>query len=164
MSAAAEMQPLALVCAVARNGVIGLAGKLPWHVPEDLKHFRRVTTGHAIVMGRKTWDEVGKPLPNRRNIVVSQRPGLRLEGADIATTLDEAIALARTSDAEPRVIGGAQIFALALPIATRFYLTEIDRDYAGDTQFPPFDRAQWLETERRVGEDPAVTFLTLERL
>src|SRR3954469_3389159 len=103
---AEERAPLVLVLAVARNGVIGKDGKVPWYIPEDLKHFRRVTTGHAVIMGRKTWDEVGKPLPERRNIVISKTPGLKLEGGEVVTTLDEAIARARTTDAEPHVIGG----------------------------------------------------------
>jgi len=155
-------EPLCLVLAVARNGVIGNDGKVPWHVPEDLKHFRRSTTGHAVIMGRKTWDEVGKPLPNRRNIVVSRNADLRLEGAEVVPSLDEAIALARTTDAEPRVIGGAEIYRLALPLATRVLLTELELEPEGDTFFT-LDRSEFRETERRVGEDPRAVFLTLER-
>lgn len=154
--------PLALVLAVSRNGVIGKDGKVPWYIPEDLKHFRRVTTGHAIIMGRRTWDEVKKPLPNRRNLVVSRKEGLTLPGAEVASTLEEAIALARTTDPEPRVIGGAEIYRLALPLATKIYLTEVDRDVEGDTFFT-VDRSGFRETERRPGEEPGVTFLTLER-
>jgi dihydrofolate reductase len=154
--------PLVLVLAVASNGVIGKDGKVPWHIPEDLKHFRRVTTGHAIIMGRKTWDEVGKPLPNRRNIVVTRQPGLVLPGAEVTNTLEEAIARARTTDPEPRVIGGAEIYRLALPLATKIYLTEVDREVEGDTFFA-LDRSGFRETERRLGEEPGVVFLTLQR-
>ena len=154
--------PLVLVLAVGRNGVIGKDGKVPWHIPEDLAHFRRETVGHAIIMGRRTWDEVGKPLPKRRNIVVSRREGLALPGAEVVSSLDEAIALARTSDPEPRVIGGAEIYRLALPLATKIILTEVDRDAEGDTFFD-LDRAGFVETSRRAGEEPGVSFVTLER-
>jgi dihydrofolate reductase len=154
--------PLCLVLAVARNGVIGKDGQVPWRVPEDLKHFRRSTLGHAVIMGRKTWDEVGKPLPERRNIVVSRNAYLRLEGAEVVTSLDEAIARARTTDEEPRVIGGAEIYRLALPLATRVLLTEIQLEPEGDTVFE-LDRSGFRETERRVGDDPRAVYVTLER-
>jgi dihydrofolate reductase len=155
-------EPLCLVLAVAKNGVIGNKGALPWHVPEDLKFFRAVTVGHAVIMGRKTWSEVGKPLPKRRNLVVTRDPTLRLEGAEVVTSLEEAIALARTTDAEPRVIGGAEIYRLALPLATRILLTEIQLEPEGDTFFH-LDRSGFRETERRVGEDPRAVYITLER-
>ncbi len=154
--------PLCLVLAVAKNGVIGKDGQLPWRVPEDLKHFRRSTVGHAVIMGRKTWDEVGKPLPERRNIVVSRKAGLRLEGAEVVTSLDEAIARARTTDEEPRVIGGAEIYRLALPLATRVLLTEIQLEPEGDTFFE-LDRSGFRETERRMGDDPRAVYVTLVR-
>ncbi len=154
--------PLCLVLAVARNGVIGKAGQVPWRVPEDLRHFRRSTVGHAVIMGRKTWDEVGKPLPDRRNIVVSRKANLRLEGAEVVTSLAEAIALARTTDEEPRVIGGAEIYRLALPLATRVLLTEIQLEPEGDTFFA-LDRSEFRETERRMGDDPRAVYVTLER-
>lgn len=155
-------EPLCLVLAVAKNGVIGKDGQVPWRVPEDLKHFRRSTVGHAVIMGRKTWDEVGKPLPDRRNIVVSRNADLRLPGAEVATSLEEAIALARTSDEEPRVIGGAEIYRLALPLATRVLLTEIQLEPEGDTFFE-LDRSGFRETERRVGDDPRAVYVTLAR-
>jgi dihydrofolate reductase len=154
---------LALVVAVAKNGVIGKDGKLPWRYPEDLKHFKRVTLGHAVIMGRKTFDEVGKPLPDRRNIVVSRDEARTFPGCEVVKTVEEAIALARTTDEEPRIIGGAGIFAHALPLVTRMYLTEILRDYEGDTWFPAWDRSAFREVERRAGENPDVVFLTLDR-
>ena len=154
--------PLCLVLAVAKNGVIGKDGQVPWRVPEDLKHFRRSTLGHAVIMGRKTWDEVGKPLPERRNIVISRNPNLRLEGAEVVTSLDEAIARARTTDEEPRVIGGAEIYRLALPLATRVLVTEIQLEPEGDTFFE-LDRTGFRETERRVGDDPRAVYVMLER-
>ena len=157
-----EREPLCLVLAVAKNGAIGNKGSLPWHVPEDLKHFRRSTIGHAVIMGRKTWAEVGKPLPNRRNLVVTRDPELRLEGAEVVTSLEEAIVRARTTDAEPRVIGGAEIDRLALPLATRVLLTEIQLEPEGDVFFH-LDRSGFRETERRVGDDPRAVYITLER-
>lgn len=157
------MSGLVLVLARARNGVIGNAGGLPWHVPEDLQHFRRVTTGHAIIMGRKTYESIGRPLPKRRNIVVSRRRDLALEGCEVYGSLDEAIAHARTTDPEPRVIGGAEIYAQALPHATKIFLTEIDRDVEGDTRMDAFAPSAWIETARVAGETPGVSFVTLER-
>ncbi len=157
-------EPLALVVAVASNGVIGKGGGLPWRIPEDMKHFRRVTTGHAVIMGRKTWESIGKPLVNRRNIVVTRTPGYTAEGAEVAASVDEAIARARQTDDEPRVIGGAEIYRATLPLATRLFLTEVHRDVEGDVSFPPFDRAEWREVERRAGEDPTVQYVTLEKV
>jgi len=157
--------PLVLVVAVAKNGVIGKEGKLPWKIPEDLRHFRRTTEGHAVIMGRKTWDEVGKPLPNRRNLVVTRNREWKSQGAEAFSSLPDAITAARTTDAEPRIIGGAQIFAEALPLATTIVWTEVNReDIVGDTWFPKFDRSEWREASRRVGEDPTVEFVTLERV
>ena len=153
---------LSIIAAVAKNGVIGQGGKVPWRVPEDLKHFRQSTTGHAVIMGRKTWDEVGKPLPNRRNLVITRNADLRLLGAEVVSSLDEAIARARTTDDEPRVIGGAEIYRLAIPLATRVLLTEIQLEPDGDTFFS-LDRTGFRETERRIGEDPRAVFVTLER-
>ncbi len=155
-------EPLCLVLAIAKNGAIGKDGKVPWRVPEDLKHFRLSTTGHAVIMGRKTWDEVGKPLPNRRNLVVTRSADLQLEGAEVVSSLEEGIARARTTDAEPRVIGGAEIYRLALPLATRVLLTEIQLEPEADTFFT-LDRSGFRETERRVGDDPRAVFVTLER-
>ena len=156
-------RPLAMVVAIGDNGAIGKDGKVPWRIPEDLKHFKNVTMGHAIIMGRKTWDEVGRPLPGRRNLVVTRNPGLVLEGAEVFTSLDDAIAAARTTDDEPHIIGGSAIYAAAMPMATRIYLTEVHRNVEADTMFPPFDRSQWREVERRPAETEGVEFVTLER-
>lgn len=160
------LEPLAIVVAVARDGVLGKDGGLPWHVPEDLRHFRRVTTGHAIVLGRRTWASIGRPLPERRMIVVSRT--LRAEelpaGVELARDLDAALARARETDGEPRVVGGAEIYAAALPRTTRLFLTEIDRDVAGDVRFPAWDRGAFREVSRRAGETPDVTFVELERV
>jgi dihydrofolate reductase len=163
MSDSAARAPLAMVVAIGDDGAIGKDGKVPWRIPEDLKHFKNVTMGHAIIMGRKTWDEVGKPLPGRRNLVISRQPGLTLEGAEVFGTLEDAIAAARTTDPEPHIIGGSTIYAAAMPLATRIYLTEVHRTVDADTFFPPFDRSAWREVERRRAETEGVEFVTLER-
>ncbi len=146
---------------MAKNRVIGRANTIPWRLPEDMKHFRAVTLGHAVIMGRATYDSMGKPLPNRRNIVVTRNTALRIEGVELAHDLASALALARTADPEPRVIGGAQIYAEALPLATRVYLTVLDAEYEGDAFFPQLDTREWTETERRKTE--SATYLTLDR-
>jgi dihydrofolate reductase len=158
------MKPLVMVVAIGDDGAIGKAGKVPWHIPEDLKHFKTVTMGHAILMGRKTWDEVGRPLPGRRNLVVSRTAGLALPGAECFTSLDEAIRAARVTDDAPCVIGGSALYLAALPLATRILLTEVHRATEGaDTFFPPFDRGAWREIERRPAATEGVEFVTLER-
>lgn len=156
------MSPLVMVLALARRGALGRDGGLPWRIPEDLRHFRDVTLGHAVIMGRRTWDEVKKPLPGRRNLVVSRNPALALEGATVCPSLDAAIAAARQTDPEPCVIGGAELYRLALPQATRIELTEIDRDVEADTFFE-LDRTGFVESSRRRAETPDVSFVTLRR-
>ena len=156
-------EPLAMVAVMTPKRVLGKNGQLPWQMPEDLDHFRRVTTGHAVIMGRVTYDSVGKPLPKRRNIVVSRNPNLRLAGSEVVPTLARAIALARETDPEPRIIGGAQIYAEALPFATKLVLTYLDDEYEGDAYFPAFDPAEWIEVERRRGARDPLTFVTLQR-
>ncbi len=157
-------KPLCLVFAMSDARVIGLGGGLPWHIPEDMKHFKNVTTGHAVIMGRKTYDSMGKPLPGRRNIVVSRDASLRYDGAEVVPTLEAALALAYQRDPEPIVLGGAQIFALALPLATRMIVTYVHRDVAGDVLFPQFDPSEWREVWRRKGEaSPDVDFVELAR-
>lgn len=136
-----------LVVAVAANGVIGAQGKLPWHLPEDLRRFRQVTLGHPVVMGRKTWESIGKPLAGRDNIVISRRAGYRAQGAAVAASLDEALALCKGKD-PVFVIGGAEVFRDALALACGLLITEIHRDYPGDTYWPQMDRNAWHETER----------------
>lgn len=155
------MRRLSLIVAVSRDGVIGKDGGLPWRIPEDLRHFKATTQGHAVIMGRRTWDEVGRPLPGRRNIVVTTTRS-EIPGAEVVKTLEAALALA-ADDPEPFVIGGAGLYAAALPLATDLYLTEVDRTVDGDTYFPPFDRTEWVETERRPGEEAGVTFVKLRR-
>ncbi len=165
------MIDLVLVVARARNGVIGNQGALPWHLPADLKRFKAITVGKPIIMGRKTFESIGRPLPGRHNIVLTRDAGWRAEGVTVVPNLAEAIAAAGL---DPRaradaimVIGGAQIYAEALPSATRIELTEIDAEPAGDTILPPFDPARWRETAREShaasGEAPGFAFVTLVR-
>ncbi len=144
---------ITLVAAVTRHGVIGQAGGLVWSDPADLKHFRRLTQGHAVLMGRKTWDSLPprfRPLPGRRNLVVSRHPALQLPGAEVHASLPLALA---ALDAAERVfvIGGGEIYALALPLADEMVLTEVDADLPGDTRFPPFDAALWQVVQREAG-------------
>jgi dihydrofolate reductase len=146
---------------MAQNRVIGRAGGIPWDLPEDRKHFVQVTRGHAIIMGRATWESIGRPLPTRRNIVVSRRAGLVLEGAEVASSLEDALALAREHDGEPRIIGGGEIYAQALPLATRIYLTVLDAAVSGDSHFPELDPSDWQVSEERRGE--GAWYRTLER-
>ncbi len=154
--------PLSLIAAMSRNRVIGDGGTLPWHEPEDLRHFKRVSTGHAVIMGRRTATSLcSTPLPGRRNLVVSRTAGLDLPGFAVFATLEAAIAAARTSDPEPMVIGGAEIYRLALPLVSTMYLTEIQRECRGDAFFPDFPEHEWRESERR--ESGALVFRTLVR-
>jgi dihydrofolate reductase len=138
-----------LVAALAANGIIGKDGGLPWHLPEDLQHFKRLTLGHPVIMGRRTWESLGKPLPGRENIVVTSRASYEAPGAAVANSLEAALALCA---AEPVafVIGGSRLFADSLPIAAGLVLTEIERDFPGDTWFPEYDRAKWRETQREA--------------
>jgi dihydrofolate reductase len=157
----AARPPLTFIVAVARNGVMGQNNKLPWDLPEDRAFFRDMTMGHAIIMGRRTWDERGAPLPGRRNIVVSRSGAVSGTGREVASTIEDAIALARTTDPEPIVVGGAEIFRLAFPYATRILYTAIDFDAEGDTFYPTFDMTGWHVTSSRRGD--RATYLTYER-
>ncbi len=155
--------PLALVVAVADDGTIGKGGTLPWHLPEDLRHFRRLTLGHAVIMGRRTHASIGRALPQRTNIVVTRDPAYAAPGCAVARNLPEALSLARSTDAEPRVIGGASLYAEALPLTTRMYMTLVHERPSGDVFFPPFDQGAFREVARGEGETPGVEFVTLER-
>lgn len=144
---------LAMMAAKASNNVIGRDNKLPWYLPNDLKYFKQVTLGKPIVMGRNTWESLKRPLPGRTNIVISRQADYVAEGAKVVSTLDEALELAGhvahiDGQDELVVIGGAQIYALALPRAERLYLTEVHADVPGDTYFPAVDAAQWREIGR----------------
>lgn len=133
---------ISIIVAVAENGVIGDKNDLLWHISEDLKHFKALTTGHPVIMGRKTYDSLGRPLPNRRNVVIT-RQDLDIEGCEVVHSLEEAVGLF-PSDEEVFVIGGAQIYRQALDIADRFYLTRVMHAYEGDTSFPEWDTEKWV--------------------
>lgn len=149
---------------MGRDRAIGKAGALPWRVPEDLKRFKALTTGHAVIMGRKTFESIGRPLPNRRNLVVTRGGAHLPEGVEACSSLDEAIARARQTDPEPMVIGGEQIYRDALPLATHLHLTAIDQHVDGcDAFFPPFDEGAFRLVSREEGTTEGVAFLDYER-
>jgi dihydrofolate reductase len=158
---------LALIGAVAANGVIGRNGTLPWRLPEDLRHFRRLTTGHAVIMGRRTWESLPHALPGRQNIVVTHRPGYRADGAKVVASLDAALR-AVVYPSPPFCIGGGELYRAAVPLAGTAYITEIAKAYAGDATFPALDPREWVETAREahVHEDDEpfeYAFVTYER-
>lgn len=138
-----------LIAAVSSNGVIGAGGQLPWRLPEDLRFFKAQTFGHPVIMGRRTWESIGRPLPGRRNIVVSRNAGLVAAGAEVVPTLDEAVARC-SGAAEAFVIGGGDLYRAALPRAGRIILTEIRQAFDGDVRFPEFDRREWREVRREA--------------
>lgn len=139
---------VSVIVAVAENGVIGDKNTLLWHISEDLRNFKRVTSGHPVIMGRKTFDSLGRPLPNRTNVVIT-RQNLEIEGCKVVHSLEEALSLFSPEE-ELFVIGGAQIYAEALPLADRFYLTRVHHAYEGDTSFPKWNESEWslMESER----------------
>jgi dihydrofolate reductase len=138
---------LSLIVAAARNRAIGKDNRLLWHISEDLRYFKHTTSGHTVIMGRKTFDSIGKPLPGRRNIVISRHPQRR-EGIVPARSLPEALALC-AEEQEVFIIGGGSLYREALPMAGRIYCTEVHADYEADTFFPELDRVQWQELSRQ---------------
>lgn len=157
---------LSLVAALADNGVIGRDNALPWRLPADLAHFKRLTLDKTILMGRKTWESLPGLLPRRRHLVLTRNPGFRAEGCEVVGSLDEAIAAAGEPDL--MVIGGASLYAQAMPLASRLYLTLVHAQIAGDTYFPTWDPACWSEVDRveRPADEHnafAMCFLELRR-
>ena len=158
--------PITLVVARAANGVIGRNGRLPWHIPADLKRFKALTMGSVMVMGRRTFDSLPGLLPGRRHVILTRDPDWSAAGAEAARSVDGALALA--GDEPVSVIGGSEIFALFLPLADRIELTEVEENIAGDTVMPdPREGGGWIETGREehpaAGDQPAFAFVTLER-
>jgi dihydrofolate reductase len=152
---------------MSKNRVIGKGNKLPWDMPADMKHFRDLTRGKPVIMGRKTFESIGHPLPNRKNIVITSDSTFQYEGCTVVHSIEEALHSAEETE-EMMVIGGSSIYEQFLPHANRIYLTVIDQEFDGDAYFPEFDMAQWRETERE--EHPAdeknsypYTFLTFEK-
>ena len=159
---------ISIIVAVAKNGVIGDKNTLLWHLREDMIHFRTTTSGHPVVMGRKTYDSIGRPLPKRTNVVITRDTNLAIEGCTVVHSLEEAVAMFDKNE-EVFIIGGAQIYAQALAVADRIYLTVIDKEYEGDTSFPEIDYSAWKEISREEyvrGEEfeHPFAFITLEKL
>ena len=152
---------ITLVVAAGRNGVIGRDGGLPWHLPEDLAHFKRVTMGGTMVMGRKTYEAIGRPLPGRRSVVVTRQHGWTPEGVTVVHSLDDALD-ACADEPEVFVIGGGEIFRQVLDRADRVELTRVDQTPEGDVTFPPLDPAQWRQTSREERE--GLAFLRYDRV
>jgi len=167
LPAALPTPEVALIAAVAANGVIGADNRLPWRLPDDLKRFRALTTGHAVIMGRKTWESLPRALPARQNIVVTRQRAFAAPGAAVAHSFASALALVRLP--EPAFcIGGGELYREALPLATTLHLTEIARDFDGDARFPPFARDDWRETSREshpasAPDGFAYAYVTYER-
>lgn len=158
---------LFLIVAIAKNRVIGYENKMPWHLPAELQYFKRITMGHPIIMGRKTFESIGRPLPGRQNIVVSRNTGFTATGVEVTHSIDEAIAL--TAGADAFVIGGATLYIEALPRADKLYVTEVDATPEGDTFFPVLNKDEWHEAsrERREKDEKnifAVDYVVLDRV
>lgn len=157
---------ITIIVAKSNNGIIGKDGDLPWRLPEDLKRFKRLTTGNIVVMGRKTYDSIGRPLPNRKNIVISRNTSLKIEGVEVEHDLIDV--LKRNQEENVYVIGGGQIYVDALPLTEKLEITEVDIELIGDTSFPEIDSSQWKEIfrEKRVDLESNLTysFVSLERI
>jgi dihydrofolate reductase len=145
---------IALIAALARNNVIGQGNRMPWHLPDDLRRFKQLTLGHAVIMGRKTHESIGRPLPGRTNVIISRSAAYAVPGCHVVSSLDAALAAAQATrggsaaESSVFVIGGGEIYRLALPRASHLLLTEIDAYFAGDAFFPTFDRGHWREVRR----------------
>ena len=142
---------ISLIVAVAENGIIGTGGTMPWHITEDFRHFKAVTLGHSVVMGRKTYESIGRPLPRRRNIVITRNSNLCIEGCEMATSLEGALTMCEGEE-EVFVIGGGEIYRQAMPLAHKLYITHVGVRAEGDTRFPDIDPTVWHEVRREEFE------------
>jgi dihydrofolate reductase len=138
---------LSIIVAMSSNRVIGVNNTLPWHISEDLKHFKSLTTGHTIIMGRKTYESIGRPLPNRRNIVISRNTEASYEGAEVVHSIEDAFSICK-NDNEVFVIGGSNIYEQALSLVDYIYITEIKKSFSGDAFFPEINKQMWIESSR----------------
>ncbi len=159
---------LSIVVAAAENGAIGKDNQLLWHLPNDLKFFKRTTSGHTIIMGRKTYESVGKPLPNRRNIVITRQPDYAAVGVEVVHSLEEALALC-TTEATVFIVGGAEIYQQALPLVGRIYLTRVHAAMEGDSYFPALEEMEWVlvSAESHLADERhqyGYTFMVYERV
>ena len=157
---------VSIVVAISENHVIGKNNKLLWHLPKDLKHFKDITTGHTVIMGRKTYDSVGKPLPNRRNIIIT-RQAITIAGCEVVSSIEVALELCKVEN-EVFIVGGAEIYKLALHLTDRIYITIIHQNFEGDTNFPEIDKFEWKEVSREDFEPDEknklpFSFITYER-
>ncbi len=162
------MSRVSLIVAADENNLIGLNNRLPWHLPADMKHFKQITMGKPVLMGRKTMESVGRPLPGRRSIVLTRQPGFAAQGCEVAAGLDQALLLAEGVE-EIMVIGGAEVYAQALSRASRIYLTRVHSRFEGDTHFPELNPASWREISREPHEPDdknlwPYSFIVLERI
>jgi dihydrofolate reductase len=160
------MAKLSLIVAMTESRVIGVNNHLPWNIPEDLKRFKQITLGHPIVMGRKTFESIGRPLPKRTNIVITRDKSYRVEGAAVCHSFEEALDWARRSEGAEEVfaIGGSEIFKLAIPLAWRIYLTEVKWPFEGDTFFPAFPEDDFREVQtEKLSDSPEAVLRVLER-
>lgn len=158
---------ISLIVAVAENGIIGTGGTMPWHITEDFRHFKEVTLGHSVIMGRKTYESIGRPLPRRRNIVITRNGALRIEGCEMAPSLEAALTMCEGEE-EVFVIGGGEIYRQAMPLADRLYITHVGVSVEGDTRFPAILPEVWREVRREEfarGKDfePPFSFVDYER-
>lgn len=157
-----KRRPLAMIAAMDENRVIGNGDEIPWHHPEDLKFFKRMTLGHALIMGRATFETLGKPLPRRHTIILTRNEDYEVPGCQVAHSLEDALEMAYTLDPEPFIAGGGKIYELAMPHATLLYLTLIPGEHEGDAHFPEFDESAFEEIEQRTSE-AGLTYRTLRR-
>lgn len=159
---------ISIIVAVAENGIIGSKNQLIWHIPNDLKRFKSLTMGHHMIMGRKTWESIGKALPGRISIVITRNPNYKAEGAIVTSSLQEALEIAK-EDSEVFVVGGGELYAQALPLANKLYLTRVHKAFEGDTSFPAIDPNQWKEVYLEKGEPTPkdgleYTYVNLEKI
>ncbi|MDA9211192.1 dihydrofolate reductase [Methylophilaceae bacterium] len=160
------MRKISIIVAMSQNSVIGINNQLPWHISEDLKNFKKTTLNHCVIMGRKTYDSIGKPLNNRRNIVISRDSSLKIDGVEVVNSLEKAISMVKEA-LEIFIIGGEQIYSMALSLATHLYITKVDGHFKGDAFFPDLDQKEWKEIAREdlISESQLkFSFLKFERI
>lgn len=142
---------ISMIAAMAKNNVIGIKGDMPWHLPNDLKYFKRITTGHPVLMGRKTFESIGKPLPNRRNLVLTRNEDFQPKGVEVLHSMADVRPLMEKEE-EFFVIGGANLYEQLIPLADRLYITYIHEEFEGDTFFPEIDKGSWKQVSSEIGE------------
>jgi len=160
------MRKISIIVAMSQNSVIGLRNELPWHISEDLKNFKKITLNHSVIMGRKTYDSIGKPLKDRNNIVISRDTSLKIDGVEVVNSLEKAI-LKTDESSEIFIIGGQQIYSIALPLATHMYITKVNGIFDGDAFFPDYVEDEWREIAREdliTDKDLRFSFLKYEKL